>query len=467
MKWLLLLILTIFFPETVLAAQFTEIAYDLVGADSGREWVEIYNDSAQPLNLAGGYFFDGAYHKILFSSGQEGSLLIPPSQYVVLADNPGIFLAENPQFSGLVFDTVMNLPNFDKNRINPFQLGLADEKKKIFLDLNYWPTEIGKDGMPLALAENGGWFDSSTVGGSPGLPNPPIVKKSYSREVTLAEIVANPLGPDADGEWVELYNSSAQPVSLEGWAIADRPTASGNQQRHKIAADVTIAANSYATITLTGSFLNNKDELVFLLWPNGEIADERLVVGSAKEGESYAKFGEGWSYTDNITVALPNVRKSTIFIASSPAKRVASSPNYIASLPAVKKTNAPTLKVERVISPLPFASPLFKASSAPTAVPTIFLRSQIARTTASPLSEGKTKGRNFSGNVSPSPNLIPADPSPIFKQIVGERATYMPNALHIVLFIIFLLCYGLYCLRVKIKSRLDRYSAWRNRDFLS
>lgn len=39
--------------------------------------------------------------------------------------------------------------------------------------------------------------------------------------LVISELLADPLGPDPDQEWVELYNRSAGVVELEGWTIED------------------------------------------------------------------------------------------------------------------------------------------------------------------------------------------------------------------------------------------------------
>ncbi|MDP2593436.1 MAG: lamin tail domain-containing protein [bacterium] len=96
------------------SVQITEIMYDLGSAegneaDSGREWVEIYNDSGEDVELSSWRFTEeGRNHKIAdFGKGTT----IPAHGYAVIADNADKFLGDWPTFSGIVFDSSFSLKN--------------------------------------------------------------------------------------------------------------------------------------------------------------------------------------------------------------------------------------------------------------------------------------------------------------------------------------------------------------------
>ena len=80
----------------------SEIMYDPEGADTGREWVELYNDGADDVALVGGTgkgswrISDSANHSITDPStgAGRGSLAVPAGGYLVLASDPAAFMAE-------------------------------------------------------------------------------------------------------------------------------------------------------------------------------------------------------------------------------------------------------------------------------------------------------------------------------------------------------------------------------------
>lgn len=126
------------------------------------------------------------------------------------------------------------------------------------------------------------------------------------QEVVLNEILPNPLGadnaPKPGGEWVELYNRSAKPISLEGWMLYDV------DDSHELfitaekttVATTTVAAGGHLVIYRDGDSdfnLNNSGDSVRLF--NDEIGDGGSLIdsfswSSAKgEGNSYARVPDG------------------------------------------------------------------------------------------------------------------------------------------------------------------------------
>jgi len=93
-----------------------EIMYDLQGTDTDHEWVEIKNISDQAVDLKDWRFYDGSNHLLNEppQNGGQGSLIIAPGGYAVLADKADVFLADHPGFGGIVIDTVMSLNNTEE-----------------------------------------------------------------------------------------------------------------------------------------------------------------------------------------------------------------------------------------------------------------------------------------------------------------------------------------------------------------
>ena len=73
---------------------FTEIMYDLEGSDTDREWVEIFNNGSESVDITGWKFSDGSNHVLNDppKNGGSGSLVIGAGAYAVLTENANVFL---------------------------------------------------------------------------------------------------------------------------------------------------------------------------------------------------------------------------------------------------------------------------------------------------------------------------------------------------------------------------------------
>lgn len=160
-------------PLFVFAAQpgdilFSEIAYDLKGADDGHEWVEVRNLSTGDIDLTGWKFNDGANHVLNIppKNGGQGTMVVPAGGYVVLAGDAEVFIADYPGFSGTVIDTVMSLGNTGAT------LTMIDADGAV-IDTAIYAKETGAagNGMTLERQEGGIWKESAGEGGTPGMGN--------------------------------------------------------------------------------------------------------------------------------------------------------------------------------------------------------------------------------------------------------------------------------------------------------
>ncbi len=94
-----------------------DVMYDVPGTDTKREWVEFYTDTTIPDIRTWRFLEGGVRHKI---TGESGA--VPTNTRFILAADPVFFYADNPEYTGLVFDTAMSLSNSGES------LSLIDEK---------------------------------------------------------------------------------------------------------------------------------------------------------------------------------------------------------------------------------------------------------------------------------------------------------------------------------------------------
>jgi hypothetical protein len=82
--------------------EITEIMYDLDGTDTDREWVEAQNTGGDPADLSKWYLFsDNSKHTLT----PQGGATVSAGGYAIIAQNPAKFQADQPGFSGLIFDS--------------------------------------------------------------------------------------------------------------------------------------------------------------------------------------------------------------------------------------------------------------------------------------------------------------------------------------------------------------------------
>lgn len=136
----------------------TEIMYDVPGADTGREWVEVRNSGSTAIDLSTWKFFEAnVNHKIT----AVGSATIAPGAFAVIADVPDKFLADNPGFAGQVFDSAFSLSG-DGEALVLRDAGGSD------VDSVSYDISVGAqgDGLSLQKTSDGRWISAVPTPGS-------------------------------------------------------------------------------------------------------------------------------------------------------------------------------------------------------------------------------------------------------------------------------------------------------------
>ncbi len=138
---------------TFAQVEITEIMYSLEGPDDPYEWVEIYNNGSNEIDISEWRFNDGDNHKFVISEekGGQGSLVLASFSYAIIADDANTFISKYSSFSGTVIDTVMSLNNtFDTLQIKDVAGVIVSEK------LYY--SSVGADGDGNSLQKvNSSW----------------------------------------------------------------------------------------------------------------------------------------------------------------------------------------------------------------------------------------------------------------------------------------------------------------------
>lgn len=139
---------------------FTEVMYDTLGIDSKHEWFEVFNSGSEQVDIT-------TYDLIENDKGHgitsfQGESILSSKQYAIISSDAGTFLADNPEFSGLIFDSVFSLNNTGE------KLELKDSSGNITDSITYNP-EIGAKGNGNTLQKNGDiWIAAEAT---PGIEN--------------------------------------------------------------------------------------------------------------------------------------------------------------------------------------------------------------------------------------------------------------------------------------------------------
>jgi hypothetical protein len=189
------------------------------------EYVEIYNASAVTLSLSGWSFVYDGKPTVLPDS------LLPPGSYAVLFRSGREIHVD----SGGVAIPVAAFPSALANTGKTLQL--VNSKGTVVDSATYAAAKAARSWERDAA---GNWYLSNdTRGGTPGAvnspkdtPPPPVIPVpdlSQPGDVLINEIMANPTGLTAfpETEYVEIYNVSADTLSLNGWSFVydGKPTA--------------------------------------------------------------------------------------------------------------------------------------------------------------------------------------------------------------------------------------------------
>ena len=171
-KFLLLLIILATMPQLVSAAvEINEIMYDLPspGSDDKREWIEVQNTGSVNVDITDWKFDDSATSKhglnIPPANGSQGSMILPPNSFAILADNATTFLSEHPSFSGTLIDTTMDL---GQQKDKTYDLQLIDAEGNGVGSVSYTIT-IGANGDGNSLQKISGQWKVGTP--TPGVAN--------------------------------------------------------------------------------------------------------------------------------------------------------------------------------------------------------------------------------------------------------------------------------------------------------
>lgn len=221
-----------------LSLTISEVNYNTDSTLNGGDWIELHNYGTTPLSLDN--------WKINTSEHWEEYILpmhttIPPGGYLVVCEDTSLFRSVYPEVTNFIGPTSAGLGNgSDFIRIsNAFGGALLD---LIYTDSVPFPECADGWGRTLEnrftddfVPDSSAWF-CGCVKGSPGTAYFPC-----DDPIVFSEINYNNIDAEYNaGDWVELKNNSAAPISLNGYTFRDK-----KDEHLYTLPDVTLPAGGY------------------------------------------------------------------------------------------------------------------------------------------------------------------------------------------------------------------------------
>jgi len=332
MKKLILIFLLLSF-QFVFALTITEIMYNPEGNDSGREWIEVFNNSSETINILSGKngwrINDGKNH--LF----EENLTVYPQEIFVIVQDKSLFLKDYPDFQGKMIQANFSLKN-ESGKIQIF-----DEQKGLRAEISYQSFCGGQNNGYSIFFENNVCKENKIKGGTPGnllvkdeeeikaseskqlsvvtstlttavtssmpvsQPTTPENTKTFKPTLIISEFLPNPDGNDEGKEFVEIFNYGDEAIDLNGFIL--------EIGKKKIEPKGRIEPKEYFVISNKENnfYIRNHGETLKLYFDDQEIFSVSYR-GQAPEGKSFSRKENGeWDFTE------PTPGKENVFINKS------------------------------------------------------------------------------------------------------------------------------------------------------
>ncbi len=314
------------FAANALDVVISEICWMGTKNSSADEWIELYNNTNQDINLENWGLYEAG-----------GKTLIEPLTGTIKAKS--YYLIERTDDT-----TVRDIPASQKPsgwggyglKNSGEHLQLLDSNLQVIDEVNcidgWFAGETAPDyktmerkNLLMGCAGPDNWQTSAIAGGTPlaqnSNPTEPkqnndhlsMTNKSesglltieYPGGVIINEILPSPEGPDAENEWIEIFNQNNFSVDISGWKITDTQ---GKIKSYTLPQNTIIKARSFLLLQRpqTKITLNNSGDGLNLTHPNGTIADT-AAYKKAKLNQSYNRIGGKWIWSSIPTPGKENI----------------------------------------------------------------------------------------------------------------------------------------------------------------
>lgn len=307
-----------------------EIAWMGTNVSANDEWIELYNNSSNNINLEGWVLKseDGTPEiKLTGAIPANGFFLLERTDDETL---PGI--SADQIYKGALGNNGENLKLFDNSGNLVDQVNCSSGW---FSGDNETKQTMERKNSKISDSGSQNWQSSQNPGGTPKTANSKptpgnqgteelknegtkekITEKpaetgsplTYPGGVVFNEILPSPEGSDAEEEWIEIFNQNEFEVNLSGWKIKDT---AGKITTYTFSKETKISSQGFLVLKRpeTKITLNNDEDGLILSSPDGKIIDE-VNYKKAPQGQSYNRQNSDWLWSSNLTPGTSNIVSS-------------------------------------------------------------------------------------------------------------------------------------------------------------
>ena len=158
---------------------------------------------------------------------------------------------------------------------------------------------------PATYGSKANWRPSNVPNGGPGVADPGV----NAEAVVINEVLAN--SGTAQGDWIELYNSSDAPIDIGGWYLSNDPLV---LNKYQLPANTIVPANGYLVLSQEQYFgsafdLSQLGADVLLTSNAGGTTlggyREGVDFGASNPGITFGRFGKSTGGTDFVPMSAP------------------------------------------------------------------------------------------------------------------------------------------------------------------
>jgi len=292
--FLILLLGCFILPDSIYAALKINEIYPAPPAGEA-EWIEVYNDGEETINLSSYTLTDYTGKQIKFSSTgiDPQSFSLATSSSVLNNDGDTVYLKNS---LGEILHSVTYSENINSDKSN---INCPDGSDSWFISTLI--TENSSN-APACLALTSVPSSPSTLTATFSQTPPPsssIPLQTYTN-IYLSEVMVD---PDSNNhEWIEIFNNNDHQVSMTNWFIDDDENSGSAPKKFSLFLD----SNAYGVIELSNSIFNNSGDSVRLLDFEQKVIDS-FEYGNSEKGKSLGRisFSE-----DNFCLQIPSYEKS-------------------------------------------------------------------------------------------------------------------------------------------------------------
>ncbi|MBI2415813.1 MAG: lamin tail domain-containing protein [Candidatus Kerfeldbacteria bacterium] len=293
-------------PVYSTAVSIVELLPNPSGSESSDEFIELYNDSTDTIDLtdwmvsdatATDYVLSGSIgaNQYLVIYREASHLALNNTGDTVELFHPDGALVDTITYTGSVDDDV----SYAYTTATDWQWSITATPGRSNVITN---TETAEEDEPDEDAEATEEDDTTENTNSPEEDDTIEPSHDFSDDIMLSELLPDPAGSDATDEWIELYNAGQADVNLYDWQITD----ASNDYTFSDVSTITTGGYIVLPVTDSGISLNNSGETISLLDPAGEVIDT-VTYEAATTGESYVYLNDTWQWTTTLTPGSINV----------------------------------------------------------------------------------------------------------------------------------------------------------------